>query len=187
MSLQVQALPKIKSINNLQDNELLSRVNSSSGILRVNSSTNIANIPRVNSLPRIKSSSDIFFQEDEIPLIERQSSELINLSLKDFHIYENFRASYCCPNNKVDDISLKEQELELRKSMPILPSHTTKNEDPKDINYFNLIKDHIRNYRKLNERHLKYINKNLDSEQKMEIIGIYNLCVETLIKILEKN
>jgi hypothetical protein len=44
------------------------------------------------------------------------------------------------------------------------------------IDYLNIIKDDIRNYRPLNEYQLEYIKK-LDDETKNELIHIFNECV----------
>jgi hypothetical protein len=49
------------------------------------------------------------------------------------------------------------------------------------FNYLNNIHDDIRNYRKLEDYQLNYI-KNLDNEEKDQIIKLYNEVLDTLIK-----
>jgi hypothetical protein len=153
----------------------------------VDSSSRLASIPKVPSLPRIKSSSELLCQEDENTSVESQSSELIELTLLDFNICLNnkntlnIRNTFPCQNTQNEEL-----ELELRKSMPILPSHYNLTVESSKINYFELIKDHIRNNRKLTERHLKYMKQHLNSEQKIEIIKLYSDCCAALVYVLEK-
>ena len=52
-----------------------------------------------------------------------------------------------------------------------------------DIDYFDIIKDDIRNFRKLNKYQLKYI-KELSHEYKDELFDIYNECIHTINDIL---
>ena len=53
--------------------------------------------------------------------------------------------------------------------------------DALDIDYFAIIKDDIRNFRKLNEYKLDYINK-LPAEYKTELLEIYNECMNCIIE-----
>jgi len=50
---------------------------------------------------------------------------------------------------------------------------TNKNFIENDIDYFTVIKDNIINYKPLNEKQLEYI-KNVNDEEKFELIQIYN-------------
>jgi hypothetical protein len=52
------------------------------------------------------------------------------------------------------------------------------------LNYSEIIKIHIRNFKKLNECHLHYINVHMTEKQKneiiMELIKSLNACIETI-------
>jgi len=52
------------------------------------------------------------------------------------------------------------------------------------LNYSEIIKIHIRNFKKLNECHLHYINVQMTEKQKneiiMELIKSLNACIETI-------
>jgi hypothetical protein len=52
-----------------------------------------------------------------------------------------------------------------------------------DIDYFTIIKDDIRNCKSLNKYQLEYI-KQLSHEQKNELFDIFNVCIDTLNKLL---
>ena len=49
-----------------------------------------------------------------------------------------------------------------------------------DIDYLSVIKDDIRNMRKLNKFQLSYIKYELDNEAKNEIIELMNTCIENI-------
>jgi hypothetical protein len=53
-----------------------------------------------------------------------------------------------------------------------------------NLDYFEIIKDDIRNFRKLNTYQLKYIQEQLDDHSKNELLTIYNNCVNALITSL---
>jgi hypothetical protein len=62
----------------------------------------------------------------------------------------------------------------LDNSEEIVPSMYFQNKNVvNDINFFNVIKNNIINYKTLSERQLEYI-KNLNNEEKYELIEIYN-------------
>jgi len=186
MFLQETTITKNKSINNLQEVDSLPRVDSSSrlsSLPRVDSSSKLSSIPKVPSLPRIKSVSELLCQEDEVTLIENQTSSGNELTLLDFNISINTRKTFFCQ----DESSESESEIELRKSMLILPSQYNQRVETSNLNYFELIKDHIRNNRKLSEKHLKYIKQHLNCDQKMEIIKLYSDCCAVLVYVLEKH
>jgi hypothetical protein len=52
-----------------------------------------------------------------------------------------------------------------------------------DINYYEIIKDDIRNYRKLNKYQMDYI-KGLDDECKNELFDVFNDCLNALQDIV---
>jgi hypothetical protein len=93
----------------------------------------------------------------------------------------------------IDDIKFDERiEWEppekpgLDNSEPIIPKYYHLHKHPYrifDIDYFNVIKDDVRNFRALNIYQLSYI-KRLSPEQKNEIIDIYNECISVVIEIL---
>jgi hypothetical protein len=49
-----------------------------------------------------------------------------------------------------------------------------------DKDYLSIIKDDIRNIRKLNKYQLSFIKYNLSDEDKNEIIELMNLCIENI-------
>ena len=79
----------------------------------------------------------------------------------------------------------------LSNSEPIIPSYYIKkmeffynNEKYQakyiDKDYLSIIKDDIRNIRKLNKYQLSFIKYNLSDEDKNEIIELMNLCIENI-------
>ena len=70
------------------------------------------------------------------------------------------------------------KESGLSNSNVIIPSYYNLHKDPSkmfNIDYYEIIKDDIRNFRILNEYQLEYI-KNLSHECKNELFDIYNKC-----------
>lgn len=68
----------------------------------------------------------------------------------------------------------------------IIPKYyheTTNYQKILDIDYYEMIKDDIKNYRKLNKYQLNYI-KDLSNEQKLELITIFNECIGAVQDIL---
>jgi hypothetical protein len=83
----------------------------------------------------------------------------------------------------------------LNNSEPILPSYYIKkmefiynNEKFEaqyiDIDYLSVIKDDIRNMRKLNKYQLSFIKYELDNEAKNEIIELMNTCIENIGELI---
>lgn len=71
-------------------------------------------------------------------------------------------------------------------SEPIISPNYNLHKDPLkifDIDYFNIIKDDIRNCKSLNKYQLDYI-KQLSHEKKNELFDIFNICIDILNKLL---
>jgi hypothetical protein len=84
--------------------------------------------------------------------------------------------------NSYDENSSYEPPKEhgLSNSNVIIPSYYKLDKNPSkifSIDYYEIIKDDIRNFRPLNKYQLEYIKK-LSHEQKNELFDIYNLCTE---------
>jgi hypothetical protein len=74
----------------------------------------------------------------------------------------------------------------LENSNIIIPSYYKLHEHPSkifDFDFYRVIKDDIRNFRKLNQYQLEYI-KNLKEEYKDEIIDLFNECFESIKELL---
>ena len=68
----------------------------------------------------------------------------------------------------------------------IIPAYYQLDKHPSkifDIDYYEIIKDDIRNYRTLNRYQMEYI-KQLSHEHKNELFDIFNLCINTFNAIL---
>lgn len=77
----------------------------------------------------------------------------------------------------------------LENSEVIIPSYYQLHKHPSkilDLDFYQIIKDSIRNYRKLNAYQLTYI-KNLKEDYKYEIIELLNQSFGNLIELLENN
>ena len=77
----------------------------------------------------------------------------------------------------------------LNNSNYIIPSYYNYHKNPNKIllynlDYFEIIKDDIRNFRELNTYQLKYIQEQLDDNSKNELLTIYDHCVNALITSL---
>ena len=93
----------------------------------------------------------------------------------------------------INDIKFEESsdwtppmENGLKNSDYIIPQYYQLHRNPKKIftiDYFEIIKDDIRNLRPLNKYKLEYI-KSLPNEYKDELLEIFNSCIETVNKIL---
>jgi len=71
----------------------------------------------------------------------------------------------------------------------IIPSYYKLDKDPSkifDVDYFNIIKDDIRNYRTLNEYQMKYI-KELPDECKNELFDLFNDCIKIANEFIVDN
>ena len=93
------------------------------------------------------------------------------------------------PEIKFEDDNLKwepPEESGLSNSNYIIPQYYNhkSNTTILDIDYYEIIKDDIRNYRKLNTYQMDYINK-LDHKMKNELFDIFNNCINALHDILE--
>ena len=68
----------------------------------------------------------------------------------------------------------------------IIPSHYEIHKHPSkifNIDYFEIIKDDIRNYRELNKYQLEYI-KEINDECKYELIELFNQCIKSINEII---
>ena len=92
------------------------------------------------------------------------------------------------------NIIIKDEQYEINYDPPkehglsnsdfIIPLHYQLHKHPSkilDIDYYQLIKDDIKNYRTLNKYQLQYI-KELSREYKNELFDIFNKCIDTLIE-----
>lgn len=89
---------------------------------------------------------------------------------------------------KIDWVAPSKSGLE--NSEPIIPKYFTKYKNTElpeliTINYYQIIKDDIRNYRKLNTYQIEYIKK-LEHEKKNELFDIYNRCISSLIDVMNE-
>jgi hypothetical protein len=76
------------------------------------------------------------------------------------------------------------KENGLRNSISIIPGYYNHPQtDYFNLDYFEIIKDDIRNMRTLNKYQIDYI-KNLSSDQKNELIEIFNHCLYTINDLL---
>jgi len=92
---------------------------------------------------------------------------------------------------KIDENIILEppKQYGLVNSDVIIPSYYDLHNKPSkifDIDFFEIIKDDIRNYRELNKYQLEYI-KEIKDEYKMELIELFNECVKILNDILNDN
>ena len=74
----------------------------------------------------------------------------------------------------------------LSNSEQIIPSYYKLHEKPDkmfNINYIEIIKDDIRNFRKLNQYQMEYV-RNLSAIEKNELLVIYNDCIGLVNDIL---
>jgi hypothetical protein len=70
------------------------------------------------------------------------------------------------------------KEYGINNSECIIPSYYYKNNKILDINYYDIIKDDIRNFRALNNYQMEYI-QNIPDEYKNELFIIFNQCIKT--------
>ena len=88
-------------------------------------------------------------------------------------------------DDKIDYIPPKENGL--LNSDIIIPSYYQLHKHPSkifNIDYYEIIKDDIRNIRPLNKYQLEYI-KELSHEYKIELINIFNDCIKTFSDCLK--
>jgi hypothetical protein len=75
----------------------------------------------------------------------------------------------------------------LENSIPIIPIYyQKKNKSFLSVNFFEIIKDDIRNMRKLNEYQLKYI-EDLNHSDKIEVINLLNNSLDCATSIIYKS
>jgi hypothetical protein len=87
------------------------------------------------------------------------------------------------PKNEHSDISVPEI-YGLQNSFEIIPKYyQKKNKSYISIDFYEIIKDDIRNMRKLNEYQIKYISK-LDHDDKMEIINLLNNSLDSVLSLI---
>jgi len=111
-------------------------------------------------------------------------------------IDETIMAKVC--NRIAEEVGLPKQEIKtdwippkkygLANADIIIPSYYNIHKNPEKLfhlNFLDIIKDDIRNFRKLNEYQLDYI-KNLSKEDAYEIILIYDKCFGTIEETFTK-
>jgi len=87
------------------------------------------------------------------------------------------------PKNEHSDVSLLKTHG-LQNSFQIIPQYyQKKNKSYISIDFYEIIKDDIRNMRKLNEYQMKYIST-LDHDDKMEIINLLNNSLDSAISLI---
>uniref|UniRef100_A0A6C0KV99 Uncharacterized protein n=1 Tax=viral metagenome TaxID=1070528 RepID=A0A6C0KV99_9ZZZZ len=128
-------------------------------------------------LPKIKSLSELDYilnDIDEKQNLEKLSSKSFNCGLTKFQkeIKKEIQKEIINP-----------KQYGLEKSPRIIPSYYLKNGNLLHIDFYEVIKDDIRNSRKLNEYQLKYI-KTLNEERKIEIIELFNDCNAILVSLM---
>lgn len=99
-----------------------------------------------------------------------------------------FGINHDASEEKIDWIAPSKSGLD--NSKPIIPKYfiEVKNTELPNlltINYYEIIKDDIRNYRKLNEYQMDYI-KNLNHDSKNELLELYNECMKILHDIMNE-
>jgi hypothetical protein len=88
-------------------------------------------------------------------------------------------------NNKITDEKCTPPEKHgLSNSFCIIPAYYQKNGNLTHINFFEIIKDDIRNLRPLNKYQLEYI-KQMNSEDKTALIEIFNQSLKVVNDLLD--
>jgi hypothetical protein len=133
------------------------------------------------------------------PTSSLSSSSSSSSSISTLNDYENYviKANVCkilsrelsLPEMVIDETDIVEPPTEygLSNSDVIIPSYYHLDKDPSKIlgiDYFNIIKDDIRNYRILNKYQLEYI-KDLTHEYKNELIEIFNECIKAFNELMK--
>jgi hypothetical protein len=96
---------------------------------------------------------------------------------------------------RIDDIQFDERidwdppsEHGLKHSDVIIPQYYHLHKTPKsalNLDYYEIVKDDIRNFRALNKYQLEYI-KSLSHTDKNELFGIFNSCIESICNIIDR-
>ena len=122
-------------------------------------------------------------------------------SSKSFESYFRPEELYCknlCINLKkslslsIDDYTISydnnyipPDEHGLKNSEPIIQNYYFTNKKKiESIDYYKIIKDDIRNFRKLNDYQMNYIKNNLSENEKNEIFDEFNKVLESIQNIL---
>ena len=89
---------------------------------------------------------------------------------------------------KIDETTLPNppKQYGLHNADVIIPSYYEIHKNPSKIlnlDYFEIIKDDIRNYRELNKYQLEYI-KEIKDEYKFELIELFNECMQAMNDII---
>ena len=116
-------------------------------------------------------------EEDENYVIQARICPIISRELKWEEIVYNDEQIWWEPP----------KEPGLQNSSPIIPQyyHIHKNSSKiVDIDYYEIIKDDIRNFRPLNKYQMKYI-KVLSDEYKNEIMELFNECLSSLNELIK--
>ena len=90
------------------------------------------------------------------------------------------------PYDKIGDDYVPPKESGLSNCQLIIPPYYQLHKYPSkilDLDYFEMIKDDIRNCRILNEYQIKYISQ-LPHEEKNELLSIYNNCIIMMNEVL---
>lgn len=128
-----------------------------------------------SSISRVSSSSTILTESDDETYVMK--AKLCNRLSKEFNLQE-----ICY------DILEYEPPTEpgLSNCDVIIPSYYHLANNPENIfkiDYYEIIKDDIRNMRPLNGYQLEYI-KQLSHEQKNELLELFNACISTVSELL---
>jgi hypothetical protein len=91
---------------------------------------------------------------------------------------------------KIDEIILPNppKQYGLHNADVIIPSYYEIHKNPSkilNIDYFEIIKDDIRNCRELNKYQLEYI-KEIKDEYKYELISLFNQCIKAMNDIINE-
>jgi hypothetical protein len=134
-------------------------------------------------------------------IISLQSQNNIKLDDADDDLdndYENYVINTKMNNKLLKELGLTENNYDeknsyeppkehgLSNSNVIIPAYYHIDRHPSkilNIDYYEIIKDDIRNFRTLNSYQLEYIKK-LSHEQKNELFDLFNSCMDTINKLL---
>ena len=117
------------------------------------------------------------------------SSDYENYIIKT-NVCKRLSKEFDLPEMVIDETVIVEPPTEygLSNSDIIIPSYYHLAKHPSKIlglDYFNIIKDDIKNYRTLNKYQLEYV-KDLTHEYKNELIEIFNECIKAFNELMEK-
>lgn len=143
----------------------------------------------MTSLPRIKSSNSLNKSDSKSNLLESFTK-----SNSSQEILSDNNVVYFSEQKIFEDVPWEPPSINgLTNSEPIIPSYYLKKIEElvdengipikyMNIDYVTIIKDQIRNLRKLNEHQIRYIKIHMDDKTKNEIIDEYikalNICID---------